>query len=140
MLHQGIDVWKAGRIARDVDCFTSLVSACSNLPSVLDSKATQSPTTPTDDTGPVEPSHSGSGLLDRTVLEEVLHEVRSTADGFNKPLFARVIQLSSTSGPSVLPVDSFSIWHIQVCSLLLFKHKMPLCCSHACCCLRKIPS
>jgi hypothetical protein len=53
-------------------------------------------------------------MLDRASLEEVLHDVRSSADGFNKAMFGRVVQVAASNGPSVLPVDAFSVWHIQV--------------------------
>ena len=130
LLWQGVDIPKAGRIARDIDCFMTLVSSCSNLPNVAEAELCRS-VSPVDDiisvgsSGTPQPGTVGSGsgsagssgsagLLDRPALEEVLHEVRSTADGYNKALFARVLQIASNSGPSVLPVDSFSIWHIQV--------------------------
>jgi hypothetical protein len=99
---------KAARIARDLDCFVSLVTACSNVPA--------DPTSI--DAASQGQGGGGSSMLDRPCLEEVLHDVRSSADGFNKPMFSRVMQVAASAGPSVLPVDAFSIWHMQVCDTM----------------------
>ena len=108
---------KAARIARDLDSFVGLVAACSNLTASLGEAAAthaadDAPADGAPDSAPA--LQASGGMIDRGSLEEVLHDVRSSADGFNRAMFGRVVQVAASSGPSVLPVDAFSVWHIQV--------------------------
>ena len=88
-LPQHLDIRKVARVAKDIDAFIRLLASCSAFT-----------------------------VSDQRALEVVLADVRSSAGGFYPDMFGRVLQALVEPG-SVVALDSFSIWHLQVLAVCL---------------------